>query len=169
MKTENMLLLVYSFTSASRAEAVRYVIETLDRQIGERTGHFAVVMKREDGSISLREPRDFGEELADLTTSLVGGLAWFAYTFVGLMGTQPAAFVERVTSEATRRMVRETGFPEQSLYEIGAELDTGSAAIVGLIPAEERDVLVAELERLGGKLWEHPIPPTIAAELHSAT
>lgn len=164
-----MRLLIYTFDSAGRAAEARSALERLDRQLGERNGHFAVVRRGEDGAISLREPQDLGQELATVAASVAGGVTWFVYTFVGLIGTPPAVVAEQVADETSRRLVRDSGFPDGALYEIGEELDTGSAALVALVPADERDALVAELERLGGRLWEHPLPPAVVAELRTGS
>lgn len=160
-----MRLLVYTFDSVGRAEAARAALADLDRRLGERQGHFAVVQKAADGTISLREPRDLRQEIATVAAGVAGGLTWFLYTFVGLMGTPPAFMAEQAADETAHRLVRDSGFPDQALYEIGEDLATGAAAVIALAPAEERDPMVAELERLGGRLWEHQLPAAVAAEL----
>lgn len=165
--SDEMRLLVYTFDSAGRAEEARAALEDLDRRLGEPDGHFAVVQKAADGAISLREPRDLREELAEIAASVAGGVAWFVYTFVGLMGTPPAVLAERAADETAHRLVRDSGFPDQALYEIGQALGAGDAAVVALVPAGERDALVEALERLGGRLWEHALPPAVAAELRA--
>ncbi|NTU80136.1 MAG: DUF1269 domain-containing protein [Chloroflexales bacterium] len=166
--SDDMRLLVYTFDSMGRAEQARTALEALDQQIGERHGHFAVVQKAGDGTISLREPHDLRQEIAQIAASVAGGVTWFLYTFVGLMGTPPAFMAEQATDEAAHRMVRDSGFPDQALYEIGEDLAAGSAALVAVVPAEERDALVAELKRLGGRLWEHQLPAEVSAELRAS-
>jgi uncharacterized membrane protein len=163
--SDEMRLLVYTFDSVGRAEAAREALEALDRQLGERRGHFAVVQKGPDGVISLREPRDLRQEIAEVAASVAGGVTWFLYTFVGLIGAPPALMAERAADETAHRLVRDAGFPDQALYEIGEALSAGAAALVAVVPAAERDALVAELERLGGQLWEHALPPAVAAAL----
>lgn len=164
---DDMRLLVYTFDQVGQAEAARAAIERLDRQLGPRHGSFAVVQKGADGAISLREPHDLREEIAQVAATVAGGVTWFLYTFVGLMGTPPAFMAEQAADETAHRLVRDSGFPDQALYEIGEALAVGSAALVALAPAEERDALVAELERLGGRLWEHRLPSAVAAELRT--
>ncbi len=168
MMSDDMRLLVYTFDSVGQAEEARADLVALDRQIGERHGHFAVVQKDGNGTISLREPHDLQQELAQIATAVAGGVAWFLYTFVGLMGTPPAFMAEQATDVAAHRMVRDSGFPDQALYEIGEALIVGSAAVVAVVPADERDAIVAELERLGGDLWEHRLPAAIVAELRAS-
>jgi uncharacterized membrane protein len=165
--SDDMRLLVYTFDSVGRAEEARTALEALDRQIGEQHGHFAVVQKGGDGAISLREPQDLRQEIAQIAASVAGGLTWFLYTFVGLMGTPPAFLAEQAADDAAHRLVRDSGFPDQALFEIGEDLATGSAALVAVVPAPERDALVAELERLGGRLWEHQLPAAVVAELRA--
>jgi uncharacterized membrane protein len=163
--SDELRLLVYTFDSAGRADDARRGLEALDRRLGGASGHFAVVQKGADGSINLREPRDIREELGTLAGQLVGGVTWFVYTFVGLMGPPPAVVAEQLTDDTVHRLVRDAGFPDAALHEIGAELAEGGAAVVALVPEAERAASVAELEQLGGRLWEHPLPATVAAEL----
>lgn len=165
--SDDMRLLVYTFDSVGRADEARSALEILDRQLGERHGHFAVVQKAADSTISLREPRDLRQEIAHIAASVAGGITWFLYTFVGLMGTPPAMMAEQAADDAAHRLVRDAGFPDQALYEIGEDLDAGCAALVAVVPAAERDALVAELERLGGRLWDHALPQSVSSELRS--
>jgi uncharacterized membrane protein len=165
--SDDLRLLVYTFDSVGRAEAARSTLENLDRHLGGVQGHVAVVQRQTDGSISLREPQDLREELSDLASRLVGGVTWFVYTFVGLMGPQPAVLAEQLTDDTVHRLVRDGGFPDAALHEIGQELAAGSAAVVALLPEAERGAAVAELEQLGGRIWEHPLPPSVAQALKS--
>ena len=164
---DDLRLLVYTFDSAGQAEAARSALEVLDRHLGGVQGHVAVVRREADGSISLREPQDLREELSDLASRLVGGATWFVYTFVGLMGPQPAVIAEQLTDDAVHRLVRDGGFPDAALHDIGQELAAGSAAVVALLPDAERGAAVAELEQLGGRLWDHPLPPAVTQALRS--
>ncbi len=166
--SDEMRLLVYTFDSAGQANAARADLEALDRTMGEAHGHYAVVQKDAEGVISLREPRDLRQEIAQVAATVAGGVTWFLYTFVGLMGTPPAFMAEHAADETAHRLVRDSGFPDQALYEIGEDLKTGGAAVVAIVPAAEREPLVAELERLGGRLWEHALPSAVAAELKAS-
>jgi uncharacterized membrane protein len=126
------------------------------------------VQRGEDGAISLREPHDLREELGDFASQVAGGITWFVYTFVGLMGPPPATMAEQLTDNAVHRLVRDSGFPDQALHEIGEALGAGSAAVVALLPEAERAAAVGELERLGGRLWEHQLPAEVVAALRDA-
>jgi uncharacterized membrane protein len=159
-------LLVYTFDSVGRAEQAREAIEALDRRLGGGHGHYAVVQKKDDGTITLREPRNLAEDLGELAAQVAGGITWFVYSFVGLMGP-PAVMAEQLADEAVHRIVRESGFPDTALLEIGEELRAGNAALVALLPEPEADPAMAELEQLGGRFWTHQIPPAVAAQLRA--
>lgn len=163
--SDELRLLVYTFDNVGRAEDARRALEALDRRLGGASGYIAVVQKSSDGTIGLREPRDLREELSDLAAQVAGGVTWFVYTFVGLMGPQPAVMAERAADDAVHQLVKDSGFPDDALHEIGTELSAGSAAVVALMPQREREPAVAELEGLGGRLWEHALPATVAARL----
>jgi uncharacterized membrane protein len=165
--SNDLHLLVYTFDSVGQAETARAALEKLDSQLGGSSGYFAVVLRAADGAISLREPRDLREELSTIAASVAGGVTWFVYTFVGLVGTPPAFVAERLTDDAVHSMVRDSGFPDAALYEIGEELGRGSAAVVALVPSVERSPLVSQLERLGGKLWDHQLPAAVAEAIDS--
>ncbi|GAB4448661.1 MAG: hypothetical protein OHK0015_53490 [Chloroflexi bacterium OHK40] len=165
--SDRLHLLVYTFDSVSRADAARSALEALDRRLGGARGHVAVVQKRPDGSVILREPRDLREELSSLAAQVAGGITWFVYTFVGLMGPPPAVLAEQLADNAVHQLVRDSGFPDAALHEIGAELSAGSAAVVALLPEAERAAALAELEQLGGRLWEHELPPAVQEGLRA--
>lgn len=163
--SDDLRLLVYTFDSVGRAEDARRALEALDQQLGGAAGHFAVVQRGPDGAISLREPHDFRQELSEVAARVAGGVTWFVYTFVGLMGPPPAVIAEQMTDDAVHRLVRDSGFPDDALHEIGEELRAGSAALVALVPEVERQPAVERLEQLGGRLWQHQLPPQVAADL----
>jgi uncharacterized membrane protein len=165
--SDDLQLLVYTFDSAGRAEEARRALAALDARLGGEAGHVAVVRKGVDGAITLHEPSDLRAELSSLAAQVAGGVTWFVYTFVGLMGPPPAAIAEQLTDEAVHRLVRDAGFPDAALHEIGAELSAGSAALVALLPAAERAAAVPELEQLGGRMWEHPLPAEVTAALRA--
>ncbi|MCX7791458.1 MAG: DUF1269 domain-containing protein [Chloroflexaceae bacterium] len=165
---DDTLLLVYTFDSARQAREAKDAVLDLTRRLGGPQSHVAVVQKRPDGRITLREPGDLREELSEIAATVVGGAAWFVYTFAGMLGPQSATLAGEAANRAVHRLVRDTGFPDQALYEIGQELEAGSAALVALVPVQERDATVQELERLGGRLWEHPLPASVVAELRQA-
>lgn len=166
---DDLHLLVYTFHAVSQAEAARTALATIDTQLGgSRPGQLALVQKSTDGQISLRETGDSREELSNIVASVAGGITWFVYSFVGLFGPPPAIFADHLADSAVHRLVRDSGFPDQALFEIGEELDAGSAAVIALVSTSERLPFVSELERLGGRLWEHQLPASVVAELRSS-
>lgn len=161
-------LVVYTFDDLGHASEARRALESMERRLGGgRPGPIALVQKSSDGRIRLHEGADLREELSALAGSVAGGLTWFVYTFAGMLGPQPALMAEYMAEDAVHRLVRDSGFSDAALFEIGEALDAGSVALIALVPAADHGPLVAELERFGGRIWQHELPSAIAAELRS--
>jgi uncharacterized membrane protein len=92
-------------------------------------------------------------------------LAWFLYAFAGSFGPVAANMAVYRAEEAIYGLVKDSGFPDPALHEIGRELDAGSSALITLVRPEEEALVVDELEKLGGTIVRHPIPPDIVEQL----
>jgi uncharacterized membrane protein len=159
-------LIVCTFDAVSKADMVRHAIQTWDKRLDTvKLGNIAVVQRDADGKVSFRETQDVRQELGTVTGTVVGGLAWFLYAFAGSFGPIAANMASYQAEEAVYGLVKDSGFPDDALRAIGEELDTGSSALITLVRPEEEALVVDELEKLGGTIVRHPIPPDIVEQL----
>lgn len=163
---ESMRLIICTFDAADRAEEVKDVIQKLDTQLDTiKLGNIAVVQKSPDGQISFREAGDIRNTLSEIAGVVAGGMAWLAYAIAG--GVAPAAghMAGLDAENAVAARLRDHGFSDEALHEVGERLRAGASALIALVRSAEEPVVVAELERLGGHIQAHGIAPELAAEL----
>jgi uncharacterized membrane protein len=163
---DSMRLVVCTFDAADRAAEVREIMQKLDARLDTiRLGNIAVVQKTAGGQISFRESHDIRNELSEIAGIVASGLTWLAYAIVG--GVAPAAgqMAGIDTKNAVAAQLRDHGFSDEALHEVGERLSAGESALLALVRPDEEPVVVAELERLGGTIQAHGIAPELAAEL----
>jgi uncharacterized membrane protein len=161
-----MRLIIYTFDAAERADEVKEIIQKLDNQIDAiKLGNIAVVQKSAGGQISFRETRDIRNELSELAGIVAGGVTWLAYAIAGALGPAPGQMAGLDAQNVVATRLRDHGFTDEALYEVGERLGRGQSALIALVRPAEEPIVVAELERLGGTLAAHDIAPELAAEL----
>lgn len=149
-----------------RADEVRHTLKVWDRHTDlVRLGNVAVVAKDQEGEVRFRETQDIHQELGSIAGAVAGSVAWFIYTFVGLLGSVAGQTVSHQTQQATAALVGDMGFPDKALREIGIALDRGSFALITLVRPADQELVVNELENLGGTLVQHLVPPHVVAQL----
>ena len=164
--SEHMQLIVCTFDAMDKGDDVRAALQALaDRLETIKLGNIAVVQKTPEGEIRFHETEDHRHMLSEITGAVAGGVAWFVYAFAGSLGylAGPAAYHEGYNT--AERLVRDTGFPDAALEQIGEHLSAGSSALITLVHPHEAPIVTAELQRLGGTILEHPVPPEVVAEL----
>ena len=162
---DTMRLVVCTFDAADRAAEVKEIVERLDEQLDTiKLGNIAVVQKTPDGQISFRETRDIRNELSEIAGVIAGGVAWLANAIVG--APAPAAGLQAGldAENAVAARLRDHGFPDEALYEIGERLGAGHSALIVLVRPEEEPVVVADLERLGGTIAAHDLAAGLIEE-----
>jgi uncharacterized membrane protein len=61
------------------------------------------------------------------------------------------------------------GFPDSALARLGEQLQAGSSALLTLVDPTEAEIVISELETLGGQLMQHTIPADVLAKLEAAS
>jgi uncharacterized membrane protein len=161
-----MRLIVCAFDAADKAEEVEKALEALDRRLETiRLGNIAVVERTVDGQVSFRETKDHRNVVSQVTGLAAGAASWLIYAFAGSLGYQAGPAAYSVSYNTAERLIRDSGFYDEALREVGEHLDAGSSALITLVTPAEEPIVVAELERLGGKLIQQEVAPEIVAEL----
>jgi uncharacterized membrane protein len=164
--SEEMRLIVCAFDAADKAEEVEQALEALDRRLETvKLGNIAIVERTADGQISFRETKDHRNVLSQVTGMVAGAASWMIYAFAGSLGYQAGPAAYSMSYNTAERLIRDSGFYDEALREIGEHLDAGSSALITLVTPDEEPVVVEELERLGGKLIQREVAPEVFAEL----
>jgi uncharacterized membrane protein len=162
-----MELIVCTFDGPTKAEDAKKVIQEVDKQLDAvKLGNIAVLRKDANGKFSFKET---GAESAVTQGTTIGMLSGAILGILaGPAGVAAGAAVGTLAG-GLPMISLDLGFPDPVLKKLGESLQAGSSALVTLLKPEERDVIVEELERLGGTLVEHTLAPDIVEKLKTAT
>jgi uncharacterized membrane protein len=164
--SEEMRLIVCAFDAAEKAEEVEQALEALDRRLETiKLGNIAIIERTAEGQVSFRESKDHRNVVSQVTGMVAGAASWLIYAFAGSLGYQAGPAAYSVSYNTAERLIRDSGFYDEALREIGEHLDAGSSALITLVTAEEEPVVVEEIERLGGRLIQQEVGPELLAEL----
>jgi uncharacterized membrane protein len=164
--SQEMRLIVCAFDATDKADEVEQALEALDRRLETiKLGNIAIVEKTADGQVSFRETKDHRNVISQVTGMAAGAASWLVYAFAGSLGYQAGPAAYSVSYNTAERLIRDSGFLDDALREVGEHLDAGSSALITLVTPDEEPVVIEELERLGGKLIQREIAPELLAEL----
>jgi len=164
--SQEMRLIVCAFDATDKADEVEEALEALDRRLETiKLGNIAIVEKTADGQVSFRETKDHRNVISQVTGMAAGAASWLVYAFAGSLGYQAGPAAYSVSYNTAERLIRDSGFLDDALREVGEHLDAGSSALITLVTPDEEPVVIEELERLGGKLIQQDVAPEILAEL----
>ena len=164
--SDEMRLIVCAFDATDKAEEVEQALEALDRRLETiKLGNIAIIEKTADGAVSFRETEDHRNVVSQVTGMAAGAAAWLVYAFAGSLGYQAGPAAYSVSYNTAERLIRDGGFLDEALREVGEHLDAGSSALITLVTPDEEPVVIEELERLGGKLIQQDVAPELLAEL----
>jgi uncharacterized membrane protein len=159
-------LIVCAFDAEDKADEVEEALAALDRQLETiKLGNIAIIEKKADGSVSFRETKDHRNVVSQVTGMAAGAAAWLVYAFAGSLGYQAGPAAYSTGYNTAERVMRDGGFLDEALREVGEHLDAGSSALITLVTPDEEPIVVQELERLGGRLIQKEIPPEFIEEL----
>ena len=168
MNTNSLRLLICTFDGDARGVEANAAMEAIQRLIDHGSmGRLALVRRDIDGKITVSEPDDPRESISGIASTMAGGVAWFVSTFVGMFGPASADAAEQFVDATVHRQIRDAGFPDNALYEIGQDLRAGSTALVALIAAVDASQAQAQALNLGGRLWEHEVPTEVVEQLRT--
>jgi uncharacterized membrane protein len=164
--SQEMRLIVCAFDATDKADEVEQALEALDRRLETiKLGNIAIVEKTADGQVSFRETKDHRNVISQVTGMAAGAASWLVYAFAGSLGYQAGPAAYSVSYNTAERLIRDSGFLDDALREVGEHLDAGSSALITLVTPDEEPVVIEELERLGGKLIQQEVAPEVLAEL----
>jgi uncharacterized membrane protein len=158
-------LIVCTFEGTTKAAEAKKAIQDLDEELDSvKLGNIAVLSKDATGKFTFSETSKSsaiaqGTTIGALCGAIVGMLA-------GPIGAAAGAAAGTAVGSAVG--VIDLGFPDSVLKKLGEQLQAGSSALITLLKPEERDVIAAELQNLGGDLIEHTLPADVVQKLIEA-
>jgi uncharacterized membrane protein len=162
----NSQLIICAFDAVAKADEVKGALRELDKESPTvELGDIAIVKKDPDGAISFHETGDHRTVVGKVAGAVAGGVAWFVYAFAGSLGNTAGPMVYDGAYNAAQSRIKDAGFPDSALRELGEHLDAGSSALITLVTDDEADLVKARLEQLGGVFIEHTLPAEVAAAL----
>lgn len=162
-------LIICTFDGETKADQVRTVIQKLDQDSDiVNLENIAVVKKTPEGKITFTETRQTEERQLGMAYLVAAGVASLA--LAPLLG--PVAVLGGMAGVALLNLsfsAQDLGFADEQLYSLGTSLAAGSSALVTIAdtPAEAQ-LVIAELERLGGTLLQTTLPEATISRLQDA-
>jgi uncharacterized membrane protein/sporulation protein YlmC with PRC-barrel domain len=157
----NLELLILSLAETDGAEAALQALKQAVKQKELSILNAAVLVKTENGHVSLKELQDVGSKRGALLGAIGGGL-------IGLLGGPVGMVVGAAAGAATgsaaaRRF--DMGFPDEYLKKIQASLQPGSSALLILLEQEQLEKATQVLSQFGGKLLQQELTDEIVSQL----
>ena len=160
-------LIICTFDGDTKADEARAAIQALDQQFDTvKLGNIAILRKDADGKVTFSETEELREYTRDTTFGMVlGWLLGAANTLVGAPLGTAAGITSGAALGTEAAAVRDVGFPDEALRQLGQQLHAGSSALVTLVQPEHSAPVLAELEKLGGTTIQGELPPETVAAL----
>jgi uncharacterized membrane protein len=156
-------LVIAAFQDEEQATTTLNELRTMEREGVIEVLNAAVLKKRGDGKVSIRETEDVDTLRGTIFGALTGGL-------IGLIGGPAGAIAGAAAGAATGGFAArkiDMGFPNDTLEELQETLQPGTSAILALIEHEWVDQVIDELENIGAQLFRQSLKDEIAAQLKS--
>jgi uncharacterized membrane protein len=146
--TADIELLILSLAQADQAEAALQVLKQAIRRKEISILNAAVLVKTEDGRVSLKEVEDIGSKRGALFGAISGGL-------IGLLGGPVGVVIGAVAGAASGSVAArwlDMGFPDEYLKKVQASLQPGSSALLILLERAYVDLVTQALTKFSGEL-----------------
>jgi uncharacterized membrane protein len=154
-------LIVAAFDDENEAEGVVKDLRRMDREGVIQLLNAAVLVKKANGKLKMRETQDVGGGRGAIFGAVTGAL-------IGLIGGPPGAVVGAVAGAATGGVAAsqiDMGFSDKMLKKLQESLTPGSSAVLALVQHEWVDRVIAELEELDAALFRQSLKEEVTAQL----
>jgi uncharacterized membrane protein/sporulation protein YlmC with PRC-barrel domain len=158
-------LLILSLAQADQAEAALQALKQAIKQKEISMLNAAVLVKTENGRVSLKEVEDIGSKRGALFGAISGGL-------IGLVGGPVGAVIGAVAGAASGSAAArwlDMGFPDEYLKKVQASLQPGSSALLVLVEQEQVEKVVQVLAKFEGELLRQGLTDEMMSEFTGQT
>ena len=156
-------MMVVAFDSEDEAEQVLDALKGLEGEHVIDLKSAAVVVRRADGKVRIKETKDFDARQGAIGGAVAGGL-------LGLLrgGLLKGAILGAAGGAAAGKVV-DLGLEDDFLKEVGESLGTGTSAVVALVDFERVDRAMEELDKFeGGRILRHTLSADVYHKLSEA-
>jgi uncharacterized membrane protein len=156
-------MMVVAFDSEDEAEQVLDALKALEGEHVIDLKSAAVVVRRADGKVRIKETNDFDARQGAIGGAVAGGL-------LGLLrgGLLKGAILGAAGGAAAGKVV-DLGLEDDFLKEVGESLGTGTSAVVALVDFEQVDAAMDELDKFeGGRILRHTLSADVYHKLSEA-
>jgi uncharacterized membrane protein len=163
MSEDKYEMMVVAFDSEDEAEQVLDALKALEGEHVIDLKSAAVVVRRADGKVRIRETRDFDARQGAIGGAVAGGL-------LGLLrgGLLKGAILGAAGGAAAGKVV-DLGLEDDFLKEVGETLGTGTSAVVALVDFEQVDAAMEELDKFErGRILRHTLSADVYHKLSEA-
>jgi uncharacterized membrane protein len=154
-------VILAAFKSEDGADNALQQLQDAKKQHLIDINNVAVIRCDQQGKVHIKEPTDMGGGKGAAIGAVVGGLAGLLFGPVGWAAVGGAA----IGGVAAR--VRDSGFKDENLRQLGQSLQPGTSAIVAVIEHTWVTELERELVSAGGEVARHELADDIAEQLKS--
>jgi uncharacterized membrane protein len=156
-------MMVVAFDGEDAAEQVLDALKALEGEHVIDLKSAAVVVRRADGKVRIKETKDFDARQGAIGGAVAGGL-------LGLLrgGLLKGAILGAAGGAAAGKVV-DLGLEDDFLKEVGESLGTGTSAVVALVDFERVDAAMEELDKFeGGRILRHTLSADVYHKLSEA-
>jgi uncharacterized membrane protein len=161
--------IIATFDGTDTAQQALESLQQLDRERWVHAMDAAVVVRDQDGKVTIRDTQDV-DALHGAVAGVISGALVGAFTGAemgsvgGPVGAATGAVAGGVVGGISAHLM-DFGFKSDDLQAIAAELQPGTSALVAVVAPTVGDKLVPELEKLHGKIVRRALPEEAIAEL----
>lgn len=163
MSEDKYEMMVVAFDGEDAAEQVLDALKALEGEHVIDLKSAAVVVRRADGKVRIKETKDFDARQGAIGGAVAGGL-------LGLLrgGLLKGAILGAAGGAAAGKVV-DLGLEDDFLKEVGESLGTGTSAVVALVDFEQVDAAMEELDKFeGGRILRHTLSADVYHKLSEA-
>jgi uncharacterized membrane protein len=161
---ESIELIIAAFNDEKKADAVLKEMRALDRDGILAVLNAAIMVKTQEGKVSMKETEDVSGKQGAIFGAIAGGI-------LGLLGGPAGVIVGAAAGAATGGLAAnqiDMGFSDEALKDIQQGLEPGSSAIIALVEHEWIERILDEFEKYEAKLFRQALKDEITSQLKAA-
>ena len=160
---ESIELIIAAFNNEKKADEVLKEMRKLDRDAILAVLNAAIMVKTQDGKVSLKETEDVSGKQGAIFGAIAGGI-------LGLLGGPAGVIVGAAAGAATGGVAAsqiDMGFSDEALKDIQQGLEPGSSAIIALVEHQWIERILDEFDKYEAKLFRQALKDEIAMQLRA--